>query len=92
MSSLNHNSKSDFITAIFNKYRHSMQRVASRILKDPQSAEDTVSEAMIKIIKNVDIIDDIESKKCANFVYTITKNAALDLYRKNKKKLVKKSK
>ena len=45
-----------------------MQRVASRILKDPQSAEDTVSEAMIKIIKNVDIIDDIESKKCANFV------------------------
>lgn len=82
MSSLNHNSKSDFITAIFNKYRHSMQRVAIRILKDPQSAEDTVSEAMIKIIKNVDIIDDIESKKCANFVYTITQNAALDLYRK----------
>ena len=65
MPSLNHNSKSDFITAIFNKYRHSMKRVASRILKDPQSAEDTVSEAMIKIIKNVDIIDDIESKKCA---------------------------
>ena len=82
MPSLNHNSKSDFITAIFNKYRHSMKRVASRILKDPQSAEDTVSEAMIKIIKNVDIIDDIESKKCANFVYTITKNTALDLYRK----------
>ena len=85
MSSLNLNSKSDFITAIFNKYRHSMQRVASRILKDPQSAEDTVSEAMIKIIKNVDILDDIESKKCANFVYTITKNTALDLYRKKQK-------
>lgn len=85
MPSLNHNSKSDFITAIFNKYRHSMKRVASRILKDPQSAEDTVSEAMIKIIKNVDIIDDIESKKCANFVYTITKNTALDLYRKKQK-------
>ena len=85
MPSLNHNSKSDFITAIFNKYRHSMKRVASRILKDPQSAEDTVSEAMIKIIKNVDIIDDIESKKCANFVYTITKNTALDFYRKRQK-------
>ena len=86
MPSLNHNSKSDFITAIFNKYRHSMKRVASRILKDPQSAEDTVSEAMIKIIKNVDIIDDIESKMRQLCIYYY-KNTALDLYRKSKKKL-----
>ena len=75
-------SKADLITAIFNRYRHSMQQVAYKILKDTQFAEDTVSEAMIKIIRNVELINDIDSKGCANFVYTITKNTALDLYRK----------
>lgn len=85
MSPLRYKSKSDFITAIFNKYRHSMQRIATHILKDTQSAEDTVSEAMIKIIKNINLIDDIESKRCANFVYTVTKNTAIDFYRKSQK-------
>ena len=75
-------SKADLIAAIFNRYRHSMQQVAYKILKDTQFAEDTVSEAMIKIIRNVELINDIDSKGCANFVYTITKNTALDLYRK----------
>jgi len=59
-----------------------MQRIAYKILKDTQFAEDIVSESMIKIIRNINIIDDVDTKRCANFVYTITKNTALDLYRK----------
>lgn len=81
----NYKSRSDFVTAVFDKYQLKMQTIACGILHDTHLSEDAVSEAMIKIIKNADMIDDIESKKCANFVYTITKNTALDLYRKKQK-------
>lgn len=77
-------SSSDLIAEIFNRYRHNMKNIAYGILKDNQYAEDVVSESMIKIIKNIKMIDDIETKRCANFIYVITKNTALDLYRKIK--------
>lgn len=81
----NYKSRSDFVTAVFDKYQLKMQTIACGILHDTHLSEDAVSEAMIKIIKNADMIDDIESRKCANFVYTITKNTALDFYRKRQK-------
>lgn len=85
MSSSDFNYTSDLITALFNRYKYNMQRIAHGILNDSQLAEDVVSEAMIKIIKNIDFVDNIDSRRCANFVYTITKNTALDFYRKKKR-------
>lgn len=77
--------KADRITVLFDRYKGSMQRIAHGILRDHQYAEDAVSEAMIKIIRNIDMVDDVESRQCANFVYTITKNTAIDNYRKRQK-------
>ncbi len=79
------NSTSDLIIALFNRYKYNMQRIAHGILKDNHLAEDVVSEAMIKIIKRINLIDNVDTKKCANFVYTITKNTALDFYRRKKR-------
>lgn len=85
MTSPEFGSSSDLISALFNRYKYNMQRIAFSILQDTQYAEDAVSESMIKIIKNIGMIDDIDTTKCANFVYTITKNTALDFYRKKKR-------
>lgn len=78
-------SSSDLISKLFNRYKYNMQKIAFSILQDTQYAEDAVSESMIKIIKNIGMIDDIDTTRCANFVYTITKNTALDFYRKVKR-------
>lgn len=78
-------SKSDLITAIFIKYKYNMRKIVCDILGDSPYVEDVISDAMIKIIKNINMIDDIETKKSANFIYTITKNTALDFYRKKAK-------
>ncbi|MCQ4637887.1 RNA polymerase sigma factor [Anaerovorax odorimutans] len=75
------------ITALFERYKTNMQRVAHGILKNADEADDAVQDAMIKIIKNIHMVDDIDSRRCANFVYTIVKNTALDVFRKKQKEM-----
>lgn len=77
----------NLITALFERYKTNMQRVAHGILKNADEADDVVQDAMIKIIKNINMIEDIDSRRCANFVYTIVKNTALDALRKKKKEM-----
>ncbi|MCI7301254.1 hypothetical protein NIA71_07240 [Ihubacter massiliensis] len=47
---------SSLITALFERYKVSMQRIAHGILKNANKADDAVQDAMIKIIKNIHII------------------------------------
>lgn len=75
------------ITALFERYKANMQQIATGILKDASEADDVVQDAMVKIIKNIHMVDDIDSRRCANFVYTIVKNTALDVFRKKQKEM-----
>ena len=59
-----------------------MLYVANGILKDHSSAEDAVSDAFIKIIKNLNKIGNVECHKTRNFVVTIVRNSAIDIYNK----------
>jgi len=64
---------------IYESYKGLMLRKAVGILKDPLLAEDAVSEAFIRIYKNLDKIEEAASNRTIAFVVIIAKNAALTM-------------
>jgi len=72
----------DEINDIFEKYHVMMHSLAYSILKDYQLAEDAMQEALLALSKNTDKIDNINSNRCKNYIYTITKNKAKNLLKK----------
>lgn len=70
---------------IYMNYRQTMFYVANNILKDEHLAEDAVHQAFIKIIENLDKINDIKRPKTKGFVVIIVERAAIDIYRKQKR-------
>lgn len=65
---------------IYNKYSKFMFKVAYTILKDNVLTEDAIQQAFIKIINNLNKIDENEKNKTKNFIGIITKNTAIDIY------------
>ena len=74
----------DKATDIFNKYLPMMKSLAFSLLKDHQLSEDAVQEALIRLSKNTGKIDNINSKASKNYIYTVTKNEALRILKKEK--------
>lgn len=60
-------------------YEGMMRNLAYRILQNHHSAEDAVQEALISLSSNLDKLDNINSKRSYNYVYTVTKNVALTI-------------
>jgi len=71
------------IDLIYKKYKNLMLHKAYEILKDPYLAEDAVSDAFLRIYKNIKKIDDPLSNRSIAFIVTIVKNTALTLYKKS---------
>ncbi len=69
---------------IFLKYKEMITNLAYSILKDPQYSEDALQEAMAKLSKSRDKLECLDEKGCHHFVYTVARNAAIDVYRKRK--------
>lgn len=69
---------------IYTLYRKKMWYAASSVLNDSHLAEDAVHNAFIGIAKNMKRIEDADSQKTLSYVITATKNAAIDILRKNK--------
>jgi len=67
----------------YNKYKKMMFWIANQILKDERDIEEVVQDSFIKIIRNLDKIEKINSKKTKSFISIIVKNTAIDVYRKN---------
>ena len=72
----------DSINDIFEKYHAMMKSLAYSILKDYQLAEDAMQEALLALSANMDKIDNIDSNRSKNFIYTVTKNKSLNLLKK----------
>ena len=70
---------------IYHKYKNLMLHKAHEILKDPYLAEDAVSDAFLRIYRNIHKIADPQSNRCVAFVVTIVKNTALTIYNKAKR-------
>ena len=73
----------DKFDLVFRKYRNLMLHKAYGILKDPYLAEDAVSEAFLRIYKNMHKISDPLSNQSIAFFVTIAENSALTMYRKS---------
>ncbi len=70
---------------IYRTYEQTMFYVANRILKDAYLSEDAVHQTFLRIIDNLDKIEEINCHKTKGFIVIITENIAIDLYRKRKK-------
>ena len=75
----------DKFDLIYNKYRNLLLHKAYDILRDPHLAEDAVSDAFLRIYKNIHKISDPHSNKSIAFIVTIVKNTALTIYNKANK-------
>lgn len=67
---------------LYEKYKYLMQKVAMDVLHDSYLAEDAVHNAFIKLAKHMGDIGATESLSTKRYLVTITKNAAIDIYRK----------
>ena len=70
------------IERLYDKYKFLMYKEANRILKDTCLAEDAVQQSFIKVMKNIDKIDENNEPKTRNFLVIICRHVALDLYKK----------
>ena len=67
---------------LYLEYRDYMYRVAFAILNNPEDAEDAVHSAFVKIAENIQKIDDPKCLKSRSYIVIITRNAAIDIYRR----------
>ena len=73
------------LEALYERYRFDMFRVAYSVLKDYHLAQDAVQSAFIRLLNNLDGIDQIESEKTRAFVIIVTRNISINFYRKRKR-------
>jgi len=67
---------------LYRKYKNLLYYKAWEILRDPMEAEDAVSEAFIRVYRNLEKIDDPDSPRTAAFLGTIARNVALTMVKK----------
>ena len=79
------NEKLEFLYA---RWKKLMLGKAFGILRDHGLAQDAVSEAFIRVYKNLKKIDDLESGKTAAFLVMIVKNVSLTMLSKQAKAAV----
>lgn len=70
---------------LYSRYKQLMFYIANQILSDEYLSEDAVHISFIKIAKNINKINDIDSNKTKSFITLLTKRTSIDIYRKNKK-------
>ena len=70
---------------LYNTYRQTMFYASNRIIRDEYLAEDIVHQAFLRIIYNLDKINEIKCHKTMSFIVIIVRNIAIDFYRKRKR-------
>jgi len=67
---------------LYENYRYLMLKVAVDILHDYQLAEDAMQEAFVRVAKHMENVGQPEETATKRYLITITKHAAIDLYRR----------
>lgn len=73
------------IGRLYEAYRQIMFYAANRILTDEYASEDAVHQAFLRVIENLDKIDEENPMKTRGFLVVITEHIATDIYRKRKR-------
>lgn len=73
--------ENDFFGEIYETYRNEMFYVAYGILQNKHDAEDVVHETFMALFANIDRMEQNSPKKNRNYILTIVKNKAYNLYK-----------
>lgn len=71
---------------LFERYWRLMYKIAYDVLNNRSDVEDVLQDSYEKVAKNLSHIGDPYEKEARNYLAVITKNTAIDLYRKKKKR------
>lgn len=73
------------LTQIYKRYEGLVYSIAYDYLKKQHDAEDAMHDAFLRIIKNIDGIEDVSSHKTKAFVVIVIESVCKDFLRKKKK-------
>lgn len=76
---------SEKIKTLYEIYEQPMYRIAFAVLKNPELAEDAVSDAFVRIIDRLKKFKNPESEKTKAYIVKIIKSTSINIYRKNKR-------
>ena len=71
---------------LYETYEQQMFRIAKAILRNDWQAEDAVHEAFVRMVPYLSRCRDVYDDKTKILIVRVIKSAAIDIYRKNKKK------
>lgn len=77
--------KQEKLQRLYQLYEQPMYRIAYAILHHVEQSEDAVSDAFLKVIKNLNRIAEVDSPQTRQFMIQIIRNTAINQYRKNAK-------
>ena len=77
--------ENDFFREIYETYRDEMYYAAFGILQNRQDAEDVVHEAFMTLLANMDRLEENFPRRKRNYILTIVKNKAYNLYKSKKR-------
>ncbi len=71
---------------LYYRYRGYMLKIAARVLRGEQDAEDAVQNAFLSIAKNMLLVPPLDSPKLKSFLYAVTEHKALDILRERQRR------
>lgn len=85
---LNTQQEKDRFVLLYQKYFQSLYYTAYEMLKDHAASEDIVHETFLRLIDNIDKVDEQEPLKTWNYLATIVRHLCIDSIRKQKKTIL----
>ena len=83
--SIEDDEKRNIVESIYDLYYKKMYSVAFSVLKNAHDSEDTVQDAFYNITFTYNLFRKPKERETATLVYIYTKNAAINIYNKNKR-------
>ncbi len=71
---------------LYYRYRGYMLKIAARVLRGEQDAEDAVQNAFLSIAKNMRLLPPLDSPKLRSFLYAVTEHKAIDIIRERQRR------
>lgn len=85
LSILETEEEKDRFEELYRMYKQDMYAIAYDILKNKEDAEDVVHQSFIAIADNFKKVNEIPCQEIKSYLVVISKNNALNLYKKNKR-------
>ena len=86
LQAIENDSDREFIISLYSKYNGMIRGKVMKRFGDKHDAEDVVQNTLLKLIKNIDKLKDLNEAQLISYISAIVKNTCTDFYNKNGKK------